>query len=588
VGHYDQTRNLFTQRFYRNSGWFSTQYWAYEAFERIVVSSSFISWISRRSIFQSLKTVDAFASSAMTRVDIYRQQQHLNRRHYNSSIMLDGKNQNNLFKMSNMLRPNEKPARDEAATDPTVASALKEGVGRIVVHRKSGTSKLLETQWYQQYKELVAFKEEHGHCLVPMNKKSLGKWASLQRNNNKNNTLRQDRTDLLEELGFVWNSRTANEDNQWFEKYARLIIFQQKRGHCAVPQVFKEDLALGHWVDTQRSSPPRPDRKALLEKLGFIWSERSWHDGNSSCDAHDQKWNQKYERLAEFHREHGHCVVPSSYKGDKTLWRWVRKHKYSLAIRPDRKVLLEKLGFAAKVNRWDKVFEQLEEFKRKHGHLNIQFNSNARNSGLAAWAKAQQQEAGAGLLKIARRKRLVDIGLLIDDEVQNETTVVQEQNDVCENKDKDPVELEECRVMAPEEQHQVVELNVAVAPKKQCLSSPQEALPPAMTSPLHPSAGFEYSVLFEPAGASPLGLGLEPITMGNGCRVVSIQHGSQSWQSGNIQLGDVVSKINGQALRHFCYGAITFLLHRQLRQEVTFCRPALLLLAAAPILSTKV
>jgi hypothetical protein len=86
------------------------------------------------------------------------------------------------------------------------------------------------------------------------------------------------------------------------------------------------------------------------------------------------------------------------------------------------------------------------------------------------------------------------------------------------------------------------------------------------------SAGMEYDVIFEPAGASPLGLGLEPIIMGNGCRVVSIQHVGQSWESGNIQVGDVVSKINGQLLRHFCYEAITYLLHLELRQEVTFCR----------------
>jgi hypothetical protein len=101
--------------------------------------------------------------------------------------------------------------------------------------------------------------------------------------------------------------------------------------------------------------------------------------------------------------------------------------------------------------------------------------------------------------------------------------------------------------------------------------SPPPSPQPAVTFPLYLSSGIEYAVTFELG--SPLGLELEPIIMGNGCRVVSIQHGSQAWQSGKIQSGDMVLKLNGQPLSDFCYEAITFLLHRQLQQEVTFFTP---------------
>jgi hypothetical protein len=246
-------------------------------------------------------------------------------------------------------------------------------------------------------------------------------------------------------------------------------------------------------------------------------------------------------------------------------------------IRPDRKVLLDQLGLAGKGSRWEAVFEQLEQFKQKHGHMNIPVNSdNASNVGLAAWVKAQQKEQRAGLLKSGRLKRLIDIGLFAIDQVQNKTTG--EQDEVCETKDKDSAELKEYRVIASEEQHQeehqVVE---SAAPKKQCLSSPQEALPPALTFPLNvtvsSTGGIEYSVTFDPESPFPLGLELQPILMANGCRVVSIQYGSQAWESGKIQLGDVVSKLNGRPLGDFCYEAISYLLHRQLQQEVTFFRP---------------
>jgi hypothetical protein len=136
--------------------------------------------------------------------------------------------------------------------------------------------------------------------------------------------------------------------------------------------------------------------------------------------------------------------------------------------------------------------------------------------------------------------------------------------------------VEECRDMAAADAHhqeqQLVELNVVVAPKnKQDVVSRQPPPPPpqqqqalsppvAMTLPFSLSAGFEF-------------VELQQIIMGNGCRVVSIQRGNQAWESRKIRVGDVVSKINGQSLSELCYEAIVYLLHRELRQEVTFFRP---------------
>jgi hypothetical protein len=349
-----------------------------------------------------------------------------------------------------MLTGKEKPSLVGGDETNPAAAWKNEDIGGTDFQRKRGWDELnplenediggtcgwddlnpLDKKWCQRYEELVAFQQQHGHSLVPLSHPSLGSWVGKQRTNFTRNTLQQDRKDLLEELGFVWNARSANEDSQWYEKYARLEKFQIKHGHCAVPQLYKEDMVLGNWVNTQRSNNTqrlavpirrdrkvlldklgfiwdariwhddnstssthdekwneqygklidfkrkhghtlvphpykedmslgnwvsmqrtrptrRPSRKTLLDKLGFIWDERSCHDGNSTCHVHDQKWNQQYDKLADFHREHGHCVVPSSYNADKALWRWVRKQRYSLTIRPDRQVLLDQLGFAVK------------------------------------------------------------------------------------------------------------------------------------------------------------------------------------------------------------------------------------------------
>jgi hypothetical protein len=446
-----------------------------------------------------------------------------------------------------------------------------------------------EKKWSQRYEELVIFQRQNGHCLVPGNINSLWRWVKTQRVNNERNIIRKDRKDLLDQLGFVWNGRSYHEDKQWYRHYEQLVAFQRNHGHFNVTVMKEEDKSLVTWVRNLRSRPTnnnllRQDRKDLLDKLGFIWESRSWHDDSISWD---QKWNQQYRKLVDFHRQNGHCSVPCSYKEDKSLGRWVSKQRRS-PIRRDRKVLLDQLGFVFLRSvetrpheaalppavifplSWDFMFVQLEQFKQTHGHVNIALSSNnAHDLRLAVWVKAQQEKARDGLVERRRVKRLVEIGIPIG------------QDDVCASKQnadavmahekKDPIaKLEEYREMASEEEHQEQQ----VVYQGLLSSSPQEALPLVMVAlPLNLSAGVEYSLIFEPCSSTPLGLDLQPAVMGNGCRVVSIQHGGQAWQSGNIKVGDIVSKIHGQTLSDFCYDAIMYLLLRELRQEVTFFRP---------------
>jgi hypothetical protein len=57
------------------------------------------------------------------------------------------------------------------------------------------------------------------------------------------------------------------------ENFAALTRFQQREGHCVVPQRHKEgDLALGKWVSGQRKNKDdlSPERRELLEALGFV------------------------------------------------------------------------------------------------------------------------------------------------------------------------------------------------------------------------------------------------------------------------------------------------------------------------------
>jgi hypothetical protein len=80
-----------------------------------------------------------------------------------------------------------------------------------------------------------------------------------------------------------------------------------------VPQRYEHDTALGAWVATQRSlqgnNEIRQYRKDQLNQLGFVWKS----------EGTDKIWHSQYEKLKEFERKNGHCLVPKGYEQDKSF-----------------------------------------------------------------------------------------------------------------------------------------------------------------------------------------------------------------------------------------------------------------------------
>lgn len=50
-----------------------------------------------------------------------------------------------------------------------------------------------------------------------------------------------------------------------------------------------------------------------LEKIGFTWAKRNG----------PLNWALKYRELCEFNRLHGHCDVPTKFRVNRALGRWV-------------------------------------------------------------------------------------------------------------------------------------------------------------------------------------------------------------------------------------------------------------------------
>ena len=102
-------------------------------------------------------------------------------------------------------------------------------------------------------------------------------------------------------------------DKFWNKQYEKLVEFKRKHGNCLVPKKYPEDMSLGVWVAKQRATRVtnklRLDRKELLDKIGFAWKAQGANN--------DKNWRQQYEKLVEFKRKNGHCMVPGKYKQDK-------------------------------------------------------------------------------------------------------------------------------------------------------------------------------------------------------------------------------------------------------------------------------
>jgi hypothetical protein len=126
--------------------------------------------------------------------------------------------------------------------------------------------------WDDWLKDLIAYKKEFGNCEVPTSfitreKYALGSWVHTQRKDIK---LTPERKKKLDDLGFVWKIR-----RDWEDWYQELKEYKKEFGDCGVPARYKtnDGTALGTWVVNQRVSQESlpPERKKLLDDLGFVW-----------------------------------------------------------------------------------------------------------------------------------------------------------------------------------------------------------------------------------------------------------------------------------------------------------------------------
>ena len=110
--------------------------------------------------------------------------------------------------------------------------------------------------------------------------------------------------------------------------------------HSSVPIGYKENPQLGVWVANQRQFYKKGElsqrRIDLLNQLNF------------DLNPLKTRWNKMYEQLQEYFNQHQHSNVPTVYKENLQLARWVsrQRHAYKKGkLSQDRIELLNQLNF---------------------------------------------------------------------------------------------------------------------------------------------------------------------------------------------------------------------------------------------------
>jgi hypothetical protein len=288
-------------------------------------------------------------------------------------------------------------------------------------------------EWDERFEQLKAFQKEHGHCRVPGRiekdsaTKPLALWVSKQRFQSTRLLpyKKEERAQKLNDIGFEW-SLPAYKD-EWDDRFEQLKDFQKEHGHCRVPVRRDKDSAtkpLALWVSRQRLQSTRlqpykkEERTQKLNDIGFEWYFPTYKD----------EWDERFEQLKAFQKEHGHCRVPGSGRIDKDsatkpLALWVSKQRLqSTRLHPykkeERALKLNDIGFewslSAYKDEWDERFEQLKDFQKEHGHCRVPGigDKDSATRPLALWVSRQRFQSTRLLpyKKEERTQKLKDIG----------------------------------------------------------------------------------------------------------------------------------------------------------------------------------
>ena len=152
---------------------------------------------------------------------------------------------------------------------------------------------------------------------------------------------------------------------KWNAHFKELLSYRSEHGDCNVPT---QSCKLGKWVNRQRvaygAGSLAQDRIDRLSSIGFKWKQ---------TDPETVPWETRFDELVQYKAKHGTCSVPNRLG---PLGRWVTSQRSAYmagSLARDRIQRLSSIGFKwRKRLPWETRFDELAQYKAKHGDCNVQ------------------------------------------------------------------------------------------------------------------------------------------------------------------------------------------------------------------------
>ncbi len=160
---------------------------------------------------------------------------------------------------------------------------------------------------------------------------------------------------------------TANSLNVFIEKLQK---FKKAFGHCMVHSTYEDKWLYYKYRYVKKIKDKLSDKIInTLDQMGFVWE-----NSIDRMNVEDSN-NLLIEKINEFKKEHGHCLVSSNYH-DKWLYQKIGKIRTLYKNKMlDQNIVnkLNDIGFIWDVreNIVNKYILKLKEYKEKNGHCNI-------------------------------------------------------------------------------------------------------------------------------------------------------------------------------------------------------------------------
>ncbi|WP_333821450.1 helicase associated domain-containing protein [Ohtaekwangia sp.] len=255
--------------------------------------------------------------------------------------------------------------------------------------------------WESLYKQLKAFRKEHGHLSVNKSQTKLYEWIQTQKRLKKENKIPADREQKLTALGFIWKGDAERRKLEaWDALYTKFKALQKKYGDRYHLKL-KEHPELDEWVTLQLHSKKKLSayKRDKLDAIGFLWDRTGYY--------WDARWEKMYEQLVIFKKKFGHCDVPQSYTENRPLASWVNGQR-TKKLPANKRKKLEALGFSwahqIGQKRWLDRLKEYTDLKKKNKHTSIPVHTP-----LYSWL--YQQRKNYSKLPPERRKLLARAGI---------------------------------------------------------------------------------------------------------------------------------------------------------------------------------